>query len=451
MTQLPEAFLAQLKFDFPEIANKVVEGINSSAPTSIQVNRRKLPELNLPNINWNNLGYYLKDRPAFVSDPLYHAGCYYPMEASSMFVGKVIENILSDNQNPLVLDLCAAPGGKSISILNRLNGRGFIVANEIHAQRSNILKENLIKWGHPNILITNNSPEDFLDNPALFDVVMVDAPCSGEGMFRKDEIAIQEWSENNVSNCLVRQKNILETAIELIKPNGYLIYSTCTFNKKENEEQVLKLLATNSFEVVKIPLDNKSEISESNLGYRFFPGIAKGEGFACFILKKLSSSAKKTKPQFKVKQFNIKIDWFKENQSLIFHEFKEDVFAISNFQLAKILDPKKLHIKQLGIQVAQLKGKLLLPHPNLIFLVDLTKQISFPLIEVKIEEAHALLCLETISVTNNPKGWIIFTYNNLPFALGKNVGNRINNYFPKNFKIRIPKNQLSNFSVSNFI
>ena len=190
----------------------------------------------LERVPWSEQGYYLEERPSFTFDPLFHAGYYYVQEASSMFIEHVVRKLVSA---PVAcLDLCAAPGGKSVSLLSALPEGSLLVSNEIIRQRANVLSETLTKFGHPNAVVTQNSPADFAAFPGLFDLILVDAPCSGEGMFRKDEVAIQEWSPQNVKMCAARQRDILSDVWPTLKPGGLLIYSTCTFNRDENEDNV---------------------------------------------------------------------------------------------------------------------------------------------------------------------------------------------------------------------
>jgi len=241
----PLAFAERVSKD-KFLGDKLLQTLNTEAPTSIRYNKAKLSnnliiqQSNSP-IAWCEFAYYIAERPVFTKDPLFPAGVYYPQKAGSIMLGKVIKQ-LDLPEEPIFLDLCAAPGGKSTLIASFLNEKGLLVSNEVIQARSKILAENLIKWGNTNTVVTNNDPKDFQRLPELFDVIVVDAPCSGEGMFRKDIKARAEWSEGNVDLCAGRQKRIVMDVWDSLKVDGYLIYSTCTFNEQENEANIEWLL-----------------------------------------------------------------------------------------------------------------------------------------------------------------------------------------------------------------
>ncbi|HHU27060.1 MAG TPA: rRNA cytosine-C5-methyltransferase [Bacteroidales bacterium] len=239
-------------------------------------------------VPWSRWGHYLDERIPFTFDPLLHAGVYYVQEASSMFVEHVVRELLTE---PMVcLDLCAAPGGKSLALLSALPAGSLLVANEVLRQRANVLAETLIKQGHPHVMVTNNSAADFGRLSHTFDLVLVDAPCSGEGMFRKDEMAVAEWSHDNVSRCGERQKSILNDVWPALKPGGFLLYSTCTFNVIENERVVLELARTTGARFIQVETEAgwgvAPSFDERTPGYRFFPHRSRGEGLSLFILQK---------------------------------------------------------------------------------------------------------------------------------------------------------------------
>lgn len=220
---------------------KLVSALQQEPPVSIRLNRLKVHRLKVENAlsvqpPWSSEGIYLDERLTFTFDPLFHAGCYYVQEASSMFVEQVLRQHVT---KPVVmLDLCAAPGGKSTHARSVLPEGSLLVANEVIRNRSQILAENLTKWGHPDVVVTNNDPADFSALPSFFDVILTDVPCSGEGMFRKDSVAVEEWSPENVEICWQRQRRIIADVWPSLKPGGILIYSTCTYNTKEDEENV---------------------------------------------------------------------------------------------------------------------------------------------------------------------------------------------------------------------
>ena len=242
MQKLPEKFIEKVRSLILDEADLFFEAITNNPVTTIRLNPFKKTdafhsELDVP---WTSNAKYFNKRPSFVADPLFHAGVYYVQEASSMFLSHIIKQISSiHNKQSIVLDLCAAPGGKSTLLLDHLNDDCLLVANEIIKSRVNVLEENCIKWGRSNVLVTNNDPKDFTSLTNFFDIIVVDAPCSGEGMFRKDKNAINEWSEENVQLCSNRQQRILTDVIPALKPGGFIVYSTCTFNTCENEDNVI--------------------------------------------------------------------------------------------------------------------------------------------------------------------------------------------------------------------
>jgi 16S rRNA C967 or C1407 C5-methylase (RsmB/RsmF family) len=271
----PSEFTQRLRQDFgADIAEKVLAAIaEGRPPVSIRHNPLKpfAPRAGEP-VPWEPLAEWLPERPEFVLDPLWHAGAYYVQEASSMMLGEVFDRVASDLPGPrTVLDLCAAPGGKSTHLLSRMHPDDLLVSNETIRSRAGILLENLTKWGAPNVAVTNQDPDRFAALGPFFDVILVDAPCSGEGLFRKDAAAIAEWSEAAVAHCALRQERILRDIWPALKPGGTLIYSTCTFNREENEARMEALAP---FGELIIPF------------VRALPGIHRGEGFAIAAIRK---------------------------------------------------------------------------------------------------------------------------------------------------------------------
>ena len=245
--------------------------------TSIRVNPFKYINQfeRSPLVPWCSMGRYLDKRPAFIADPLFHAGCYYVQEASSMFLDHAIRHTVNLEEDLRVLDLCAAPGGKSTLIASLLNKDSLLVSNEIIKTRVPILSENLTKWGILNSVVTNNDPKDFARLTAYFDLMVIDAPCSGSGMFRKDPEAIKHWSEGAVQLCSQRQQRILADSYDALANGGILIYSTCSYSTAENEEIADWLCDNFDLTSIQIPINPDWEIVESVsekhkcFGYRF--------------------------------------------------------------------------------------------------------------------------------------------------------------------------------------
>ena len=275
---------------------RYLQSFEEDAPVSIRLNPRKSGEWKVESgerIDWCRNGYYLKQRPNFTFDPLFHAGCYYVQEAASMFLDEVLRQKLSIVNCQLSIDFCAAPGGKSTLLRSALPDNCVLYSNEPVRQRASILLENVEKWGYPNHIVTNAYPRDYRKAKMKFDLILCDVPCSGEGMFRKDPATIGEWSPQNVEKCWQLQRDIVSDAWTCLNDGGLLIYSTCTFNTKENEENIRWILS--EFDDAEVlPIETKPEwnITGSLLEgftepvYRFIPGISRGEGlFLCALRK----------------------------------------------------------------------------------------------------------------------------------------------------------------------
>ena len=275
---------------------RYLQSFEEDAPVSIRLNPRKSGEWKVESgerIDWCRNGYYLKQRPNFTFDPLFHAGCYYVQEAASMFLDEVLRQKLSIVNCQLSIDFCAAPGGKSTLLRSALPEDCVLYSNEPVRNRASILLENVTKWGYPNHIVTNAYPRDYRKAKMKFDLILCDVPCSGEGMFRKDPATIGEWSPQNVEKCWQLQRDIISDAWTCLNDGGLLIYSTCTINTKENEENIRWILS--EFDDAEVlPIETKPEwnITGSLLEgftepvYRFIPGISQSEGlFLCALRK----------------------------------------------------------------------------------------------------------------------------------------------------------------------
>ena len=305
--QLPEDFIRYTREVMGEERfQRYLESFNEETPVSIRLNPRKTQEWTVTDraqpVPWCREGYYLPHRPNFTMDPLLHAGCYYVQEAGSMFVSHVLRQYV--HQPVTMLDLCAAPGGKSTAAIASLPEGSVLTANEPIRQRANILSENIQKWGYPGCTVTNRYPKDFRKEGRRFDVILCDVPCSGEGMFRRDEATIGEWSMKNVEQCWRLQRDIVSDAWECLNDGGLLIYSTCTFNTKENEENVSWIIGQFGAQVLPVETQPEWNITGSLLDgftepvYRFIPGITRSEGlFVCVMRKPAPAPVPLTYPQ----------------------------------------------------------------------------------------------------------------------------------------------------------
>ncbi len=395
---------------------------NAQEVTSIRLNPLKpSPAINdLPiqrSVPWCSEGRYLSQRPSFTLDPIFHGGAYYVQEPSSMFLDHVIKEIYKDNPAPQrVLDLCAAPGGKSTLLSGTLPG-SFIVSNEVIKTRVTVLAENISKWGSDNVIVTNNDPKDFKKLPGYFDLMVIDAPCSGSGLFRKDANAIEEWSEANVEMCSLRQQRILTDAIGSLRKNGYLIYSTCSYSQQENEDICDWIIDQCSLRPIKISIDTSWGIVETFSqkhaapAYRFYPDKLQGEGFfiACFQQPNFIDEyyQYKTKVNVASKQSKAIAEPFvKDSEEYTLSDQKEIVIAfLKKWEEELVTIGKILNVRKSGVAVGTVKGTDLIPHHELALSHLLTPHI--PVVNLNKEDALQYLKRKDFNLETAIKGWTL--------------------------------------------
>ncbi len=440
---LPIPFISEIKKLLKDEYPLFLEALQENPSVSIRVNNKIALTPSDEKVAWCDDAYYLNDRPLFTADPLFHAGAYYVQEASSMFLWQVLEQWVE--KDSLVLDLSAAPGGKSTLISQFLSENGFLVSNEIVKSRAFILAENMIKWGNDNVLVCNNSPKDFQKLSSSFDVVVVDAPCSGEGMFRKDTGAIHEWSEGNVLMCAERQRDILTDVWDTLKTGGILIYSTCTYNQAENEDNIAWFVQELGAEYLPIDTSKFPEITVSDYGYRFFPHKTRGEGFFIAALRKIAESPRPAKaPKKKNKSSE------KPNKAI--ESFSKNLLNPSDWEISLenniVSAVRKIHaetveqlknnlqIMHFGIGLAEQKGKDFIPHIALALSKNLNIDIQNR-VEVDKETAIRYLQKEAVHFPEAEKAYVLLTYQSLPIGWIKNIGNRSNNLYPAEWRIRM--------------
>ncbi len=440
MSQLPEQFkqnIIQLLGE--QEASLFFDAITESPSVSVRYNSKIAPLSNLQQVAWCPDAYYLDERPQFTLDTRFHSGGYYVQEASSMFLWQALSQYVE--RDAVVFDTCAAPGGKSTLIASYLSQNGMLVSNEFVSQRAHILTENMQKWGRDNCVVSNNSVEHFEQFPELFDAVCVDAPCSGEGMFRKDEVAINEWSPANVEKCVERQRDILSSAWTTLKPGGVLIYSTCTYNRDENEDNVNWLIDTFDAEYLTINLNPDWNITETERGYRFLPHKTRGEGLFLAVVRKSDAPLRKSKTK-PPKQLPAKADellkWIVSDEykyKTIIH--KDIVYAIQSQRYELLVQMlSKLNIMTFGIPLAQQKGRDYIPQTALAMSLYINRS-HFYLQEVDRLTALSFLRTETINLPDAPRGFVLITHEDIPLGWVKNVGNRCNNLYPSPWRIRM--------------
>ncbi|ERJ77025.1 hypothetical protein J5A56_10545 [Prevotella melaninogenica] len=422
--RLPLAFTDYTRNLFgDDLYQTFLKGLDENPPVSIRLNPFKLsedtnkinPALTPQSILWCKEGFWLKTRPNFTFDPLLHAGVYYVQEASSMFLSYVLHYWIK--QPVVALDLCAAPGGKTTCARTSLPAGSLLFSNEPIGKRAQILAENVQKFGHEDVVVTNNYPRDYKKTKLRFDVIIADVPCSGEGMFRKDPQSIEEWSPQNVENCWQLQRSIIADIWDNLKPGGILIYSTCTFNAHEDEENIAWILNEYDAELLSVPTEETWNITGSLIDnplkdgrdfpvYRFIPGKTRGEGiFMAIIRKRGEHEALNSKT-------TIDIDK-----------------AITEAR-------KRLRILSHGVKEGIQKGKNVIPDHTLALSFSAEKS-AYPNIEVDYQTAIAYLRHEAIVLSSDaPRGIVLLTYKGYPIGFAKNLGNRANNLYPQEWRIK---------------
>lgn len=422
----------------------------TEAPTSIRVNPFKKHYLKTDGqVPWCPNGYYLESRPSFTFDPFFHAGCYYVQEASSMFIDHVVKFIRPIADQPIqVLDLCAAPGGKSTLINSAITDDDLLVANEIIKTRVPVLCDNLNRWGRPNTVVSNNDPKDFSRLTGFFDIILVDAPCSGSGMFRKTPAAMDEWSVANVNLCHERQERILADIYPALKEGGYLVYSTCSYSHQENEDILDWLCKSFNLEPIRIPIHKDWGIVETESdqnkawGYRFYPGKVNGEGLFVACLKKnnqtpaLNHFKNKANQKLPAHELDLIRACLKTPEEYYLSKINDDWLAIHNGHKESVdILQKHLYLKKSGVRIGKLMGKDLVPDHELALGLVINKN-RFLLTELNKQQAIQYLQRENISgLDTSDKGWSLMTFEGHALGWAKLLQNRINNYYPKEIRI----------------
>lgn len=442
---LPEDFQKYTRTLFgKELWNRFLDGMRQQPPVSVRINpfkfdaaRMSLPAEKQAQVDWCREGCYLKERPQFTFDPLLHAGAYYVQEAASMYITDVLRKFAPMDKPLRVLDLCAAPGGKSTAVRSVLPEGSLLLANEPLRQRANILMENMQKFGHPDVIVTNSYAIDFQRSALQFDVIIADVPCSGEGMFRKDKGAIEEWSVANVRKCAALQREIITDIMPCLRDGGLLVYSTCTYNAHEDEENVDFIISTWDME----RLDMR----------RFIPGDTPTEGLFMATLRKsgdapgvmnAASDKKKDKKQKKGKQQTVAgvkgvSQWLAGNEDFDIVMLGERVTAVKKawrnvFDIAE----SKLRVMYAGVELGEMKGKNIIPSECLALSACLNQE-AFPVVGLDKEKALQYLRREPLALpADTAKGFVVVAYDGLPLGFVKNIGNRTNNMFPQEWRIR---------------
>ena len=407
-------------------------------------------------VEWSPYGFLLQERPVFTLDPLFHAGAYYVQDSSSMFVAHVLRQYLQDfpSGRPLkVLDLCAAPGGKTTDAaasLRESRGDAFLlVANEVMKQRCSVLSTNVALWGDPNIVVTNDDPRAFAALEGFFDIIIADVPCSGEGMFRKDAQAVEQWSEDNVQMCAARQKRIVADVWNSLAEGGIFIYSTCTFNRYENDLNASWIVNELGAEVLTSGVKDKATgVINTGSGYSLVPGHVPGEGQYCAAFRKISAGSRtqdkygsysysrpsrtplKKDPAMATLEnlFTCKMSFRQKGQTYIAVpiELEGLVAQVESY----------LHVVSEGCAAGVLKGRDFVPDADLALCIKLSPN-AYESVSVDRDTALSFLKKEAILLPDAPRGIVLLEYGSVPLGFVKNIGNRCNNLHPSARRIRM--------------
>ena len=426
---MPPGFVAIMRDLLGTEAEAFLQSLEKEAAVAVRINCRKPGAVfeNAVAVPWCRNGYYLEKRPVFTLDPLLHAGCYYVQDPSSMIYETVtkelVEKFRGQNSIPFkvkVLDLCAAPGGKTTAMINAVPDGSQIMANEYVLKRAEILRENLIKWGYKDAVVTNRPVSDFADEGENYDIVAVDAPCSGEGMMRKDPDARTQWNPELIESCSALQKNIIDSAIEALKPGGFLIYSTCTFNRTENEENAEYIAKNLGLEPIDLnfPKDwNIRDGIDTDLPVkRFMPHLTNGEGLFLAVFRKPG-------------------EWKPAAESA-FQRWQNNTIPAKN--VGKKNNPSKFKGEgkdKLKIERREKKEESDYPDIKEI-LSSPPEDLKYPYTDLSIDDARAYLRRESLILNPDvPRGIVIVGYKGHPLGLVKNIGSRANNLYPKAWRV----------------
>ncbi|MBR1838741.1 MAG: rRNA cytosine-C5-methyltransferase [Bacteroidaceae bacterium] len=437
---LPAAFCQRLLTQMSQSeAQALCDALNDTAQatTSIRLNPFKptMPPVDTTRVPWCEAGHILAERPHFTSDALLHAGCYYVQEAASMSI-ELAYNAMEEPPQ-LLLDLCAAPGGKSTHWRSLMPQGSLLVANEPIRQRAMILRENLQKWGHPDVMVCEDYPQRFGRLTGLFDVIATDVPCSGEGMFRKDPNARSEWSETQTQKCAALQRDIIRDVWPALRGGGYLVYSTCTFNPAENEQNVDWICHHLGAEVIPLTSPASWGITVNEGMLHFFPHYTRGEGFFLALLRK-TEDERTIRLRSLERTFALPRGWLRDEKEFVGLMSKGNMLSALRRTLlpAATAIRAAVHTLSTGIDMMQVKGRNEIPAHALALSTQLHEQ-AFPIAALSSEEALHYLSRQALTLSPEvPKGYVIVAHQGHPLGFVKNIGSRANNLYPAEWRIR---------------
>jgi len=446
---LPEEFLKRINTQTYLDAPLLIEALQHPAAVSVRINPDKWSAEGMAyeRVPWEAKGFYLPSRPIFTLDPLFHAGVYYPQEASGMFAGELFRQVSAGMKDLRVLDLCGAPGGKSTHLSSIIGDNGFLVANEVIRSRAAVLAETVTKWGTGNVMVTQNDPSAFAQLDGFFDIITVDAPCSGEGMFH-DAVAVSEWSADNTRLCSDRQRRILMDVWPSLKPGGILIYSTCTFNPSENEENIHWLHENRGAEPVKADISAFPGITaieyQGITGYGFHPGRIKGDGFFIAALRKPEEMNRR---QVRMKGNDQGLTAGIRERIIKMVTFDPERIIFTGNRIIALASPKDLHrylfdrlnVIKSGTMIGEMKNDTFIPAHDMAMTVK-QRPGYWPRYDATWDEAIAFLRLDDLRMPDNQTGRVLVCYREVPLGFVNNLGKRTNNGYPQSWRIRMDKN-----------
>lgn len=458
---LPEALLRSLE-GLPGYDRAVFEAIHAEGEvrTSIRLNPVKRKDRSMSSlaealpapmgqpvttspVPWWEGGCRVQPRPSFAFDPLWHAGAYYVQEASSMFLGYAVQQLMGDRRDLRVLDVCAAPGGKSTQLAT-LPQTGLLLSNETIRTRVPVLHENLVKWGSPRTFVSNEDPSALARLTGFFDLMVVDAPCSGSGLFRRDPAAVAEWSPANVELCSRRQRRILAEALPALAPGGVLVYSTCSYSREEDEDILDWLVREQGLEGLRIRITEEWGIVESKtetgtVGYRFYPDRLEGEGFFLACLRKGEGQPAAIKSERPARSLAWKgtdlADWLSDPEALHFSERDGNLIAVPMELAADVAGiAGQIRLRKSGVLAGRLLRGSLLPDHELAMSTLLNP--GRPILPLSREDAIRYLRKDAVQPAGQTQGWALASWMGLPLGWLKCMPNRSNNHYPSEWRIR---------------
>lgn len=448
---LPEAFLARMKRmlgteyeDFlASYEQERAYGLRRNPLKASATQFEETMPFTLEPVSWAQEGYYYKASEQPGRHVLHEAGAYYIQEPSAM----AVVEILNPQPKECILDLCAAPGGKSTQIAGRMKGEGLLVSNEIIASRAKILSQNIERMGIGNCVVCNETPERMAAFfPAFFDRIVVDAPCSGEGMFRKDEAAVDEWSEAHVDMCADRQYGILTEAVRMLKPGGVLVYSTCTFAPAENEALISKFLREHEELMIEEVAHDVAftrgrrdwcEMPAEGIEHtmRLMPHRLRGEGHYIARLRRRGTlpehrvkadSGAGAMREFLTKEIGLSADWLQRHGGVV-QAFGEQIYLVPKAMISM----KGMKVLRAGLHLGTDRKNRIEPAHALALALNIEE--TDRTMELTEQEAERYLHGESLSCTSQ-KGWTLLTYMGYPLGFGKAANGQMKNHYPKGLR-----------------